>query len=147
MRAFKRAGLDDELVREWTVGAEYPGHVPRGSDRCHGAKPTERSHSFGKYGSFASYDQNGHQVDHDSYITVDDRTFILADAGVTVHYRIEGDEATFKVVLADCTTDRCEDTDNAYVTSVFFPGLRADRRLIALSAGRAADETNRRTGV
>lgn len=117
LRAFQEAGLDD-LVSEWVT--DYPGLKSTDSDPCHGAKPVEHSHGFGEDGSFASYDANGQQVDDGSYITVDDRTFILADPGVTVHYRIEGDEATFKVVLPDCTTERCQES-NAYVTSVFFP--------------------------
>ena len=117
LRAFKEAGLDD-LVSEWVT--EYPGLRPTDSDPCHGAKPIEHSHGFGANGSFASYDADGQQVDEGSYTPVDDRTFTLGDPPVDVHYRIEGDKATFDVVLPDCTTKRCRESA-AYVTSVFFP--------------------------
>jgi alpha/beta hydrolase fold len=116
LRAFKEAGLADPGT-EW---AEFPGQKPTDSDPCHGAKPVEHSHSFGENGSFDSYDQNGEQVDDGTYTPVDDRTFTLGDPPVTVHYRIEGDKATFDVVDPACQTKRCRESA-AYVTSVFFP--------------------------
>jgi hypothetical protein len=121
LRAIQEAGLD-KLVSEAVAGAEYPGQKPSESDPCRGAKPMQHSHSFGEFfdGSFASYDQNGQQVDDGRYTTVDDHTFTLADPPVPVHYRIAGDKATFKVVIPDCKTRQCEES-TAYVTSVFFP--------------------------
>jgi hypothetical protein len=116
VRAFKEAGLPDPGT-EW---AEFPGHRRTETDPCHGAKPVEHSHSFGENGSFASYDQNGEQVDEGTYTPVDDRTFTLGDPSVTVHYRIEGDRATFDVGEPTCQTKRCRESA-AYVTSVFFP--------------------------
>lgn len=66
------------------------------------------SHSFGEDGSFASYDQNGQQVDQGSYKIVDDRTLTLGDPPVAVRYRIEGDTATFRVVISpECKTEGC----------------------------------------
>ena len=67
------------------------------------------SHSFDEFtpGSFASYDQNGQQVDDGKYKKVDDRTLTLGDPPVTVRYEIDGDEATFDVVLPDCKTKPC----------------------------------------
>jgi hypothetical protein len=117
VRALKEAGLDD-LVSEWVE--EYPGQEPTDTDPCRGAKPIEHSHGFGEDGSFASYDANGQQVDDGRYTPVDDRTFTLGDPPVTVHYRIDGDEATFDVVVPDCTKKACRESA-AYVTSVFFP--------------------------
>jgi hypothetical protein len=117
LRAFKEAGVPEPGVGEW---AEFPGQNPTESDPCQGAKPVEHSHSFGENGSFASYDENGQQVDEGRYTPVDDRTFTLGDPPVTVRYRIEGDEATFDVVVPDCKTKRCRES-LAYVTSVFFP--------------------------
>jgi hypothetical protein len=117
LRAFKQADLND-LVSEWVT--EYPGLTPTNSDPCQGAKPIEHSHGFGESGSFASYDANGQQVDEGSYTPVDDRTFTLGDPPVVVHYRIDGDKATFDVVIPDCKTKRCRESA-AYVTSVFFP--------------------------
>jgi hypothetical protein len=123
------AGLD-ELAPDFIGGAEYPGaQRPRvtASDPCRGAKPVQHSHSFAEDGSFASYDQNGQQVDEDSYKTVDDRTLTLGKPPVTVHYQIEGDKATFDVVIPDCKTRKCQ-FSTAYVISVFFPRVyeRAD---------------------
>jgi hypothetical protein len=117
LRAFKEAGLPAPGVGEW---AEFPGQNPTHGDLCHGAKPVEHSHSFGENGAFASYDENGQQVDEGSYTPVDDRTFTLGDPPVVVHYRIDGDKATFDVVVPDCKTERCLGS-LAYVTSVFFP--------------------------
>jgi hypothetical protein len=117
LRAFQQAGLDD-LVSEWVT--DYPGLTPTDSDPCHGAKPIGHSHGFGESGSFASYDANGQQVDEGSYTPVDDRTFTLGDPPVVVHYRIDGDKATFDVVIPNCKTKRCRES-LAYVTSVFFP--------------------------
>jgi hypothetical protein len=117
VRAFKEAGLDD-LVSEWVE--DYPGQKPTEADPCHGAKPIQHSHGFGEDGSFASYDENGEQVDDGTYVAVDDRTFTLGDPPVTVHYRIEGDKATFDVVDPACKPKRCRESA-AYVTSVFFP--------------------------
>jgi hypothetical protein len=117
VQAFKEAGLDD-LVSEWVE--DYPGQKPTDSDPCHGAKPVEHSHGFGESGSFASYDANGQQVDAGTYTPVDDRTFTLGDPPVAVQYRIEGDKATFDVVIPDCQGKRCRESA-AYVTSVFFP--------------------------
>jgi hypothetical protein len=117
VRAFREAGLDD-LVSEWVE--DYPGQKPTASNPCQGARPIEHSHGFGESGSFASYDQNGQQVDDGIYTLVDDRTLTLGDPPVAVHYRIEGDRATFDVVAPDCKTKRCRESA-AYVTSVFFP--------------------------
>ncbi|MDQ3728074.1 MAG: hypothetical protein M3355_00640 [Actinomycetota bacterium] len=117
LRAFEQAGLD-HLVSEWVE--DYPGQKPTDSDPCQGTKPIEHSHRFGESGSFASYDANGQQVDDGSYTPVDDRTFTLGNPPVNVHYRIEGDKATFDVVIPDCKTNGCEES-TAYVTSVFFP--------------------------
>jgi hypothetical protein len=117
LQAFRDAGLDD-FVSEWV--SDYPGLKPTDSDPCHGANPIKHSHGFGANGSFASYDPIGRQVDDGRYVAVDDRTLTLGDPPVTVHYRIEGDKATFDVVVPDCKSKRCLESA-AYVTSVFFP--------------------------
>ena len=121
VRALQQAGLD-EFVGDFVAGSEYPGHRPSESDPCRGAKPMVHSHSFDEFfdGSFASYDQNGQQVDDDEYRKIDDRTLTLGKPPVTVHYRIDGDRATFDVVVPDCKTKQCEKS-TAYVISVFFP--------------------------
>ena len=121
LRALQNAGLE-KLGAEWVAGEEYPGQRPSESDPCRGAKPMQHSHSFDEFfdGSFASYDQNGQQVDDGKYKKVDDRTLTLGDPPVTVRYEIDGDEATFDVVLPDCKTKPCQES-TAYVISVFFP--------------------------
>lgn len=80
----------------------------------------KHSHAFGEDGSFASYDQDGEQVDDGSYTAIDDRTFTLSDPPIRVRYRIDGDKATFRVVVPDCKTKRCRE-NTAYVISAFFP--------------------------
>ncbi len=80
----------------------------------------KHSHSFGEDGQFASYNQNGEQVDDGRYKRVDDRTITLSDPPVRVRYEIDGDQATFKVLPGDCKTRRCRES-TAYVISAFFP--------------------------
>jgi hypothetical protein len=80
----------------------------------------EHSHSFGEDGSFASYDQNGQQVDEGTYEIIDDRTLTHVDPPIPARFRIEDDTATFDAVLPNCKTEGCREAA-AYVVSVFFP--------------------------
>lgn len=78
---------------------------------------------LGEDGSFASYNQDGEQVDDGSYEGLGDRTFALTSppVRVPVRYRIEGDTATFRVMVPpDCTTQKCRES-LAYLISVFPP--------------------------
>jgi hypothetical protein len=119
LRAFEQAGLQD-YIDEWIGGAEYPGQSPTPGDPCRGAKPVEHSHRFGADGGFASFDDVGQQVDDGSYAPVDDHTLTLGKPPITVRYAIEGDNATFDVVVPECKSKACEESA-AYVVSVFFP--------------------------
>lgn len=122
VRAFKNAGLD-EFVRKWVAG-NYPGgsseKVAASSDPCRGAKPVKHSHSFGEDGAFASFDQDGMQVDDGTYKDVDDSTFTLSEPPICVRYRIDGHKATFEVAVPACKAKRCCKSA-AYVVSAFFP--------------------------
>jgi hypothetical protein len=118
VRAFRKAGVAT-VGREFLRG-EYPGQVAGGTDASRGAKPKQHSHGFGADGAFASYDQNGDQVDDGAYQRVNDHTFKLGDPPVAVRYRIEGNNATFSVVIPHCKTKRCRKS-TAYVVSAFFP--------------------------
>ena len=78
------------------------------------------SHAFGQDGSFASYDQNGRQVDDGKYVAVDDHTFSLDDPPVRVRYKIIDSKATFAVAPAVCKSKPCREA-YAHVISAFFP--------------------------
>ena len=123
VRALRRHGLG-RFAREWVAGAEYPGartgEVAPDSYPCLGATPMRHSHSFGADGSFASFNQDGEQVDDGSYTEVDERTLALSEPPVRVRFLIDGDDATFRVSVPDCKTKRCRQSA-AYVISVFFP--------------------------
>jgi hypothetical protein len=131
LRAFRQAGLSD-LAREWVAGAEYPGasatKVAADRDPCLGATPMIHSHTFDHDGSFASYDQNGRQVDDGKYVAVDDHTFTLGDPPVRVRYKIIGSKATFTVSPALCKSKSCREA-YAHVISAFFPATYTKNEL------------------
>jgi hypothetical protein len=115
---FRKAGVA-KIGREF-LGGEYEGQVEGAADLCKGAKPKQHSHGFEADGAFASYDQDGQQVDDGTYTKVNGRTFTLGEPPVPVRYRIKGDTATFDVVVPDCQNARCRES-TAYVVSAFFP--------------------------
>jgi len=92
------------------LGGEYEGQVEGAADPCKGAKPKQHSHGFEADGAFASYDQEGQQVDEGTYTKVNGRTFTLGEPPVPVRYRIKGDTATFDVVIPDCKNARCRES-------------------------------------
>ena len=118
VRAFEKAGVA-KVGKEFLAG-EYPGQVEGARDLCRGAAPKQHSHAFEASGAFASYDENGQQVDDGTYSRVDRHTFTLGDPPVPVRYRITGNTATFDVVVPHCKDAPCRKS-TAYVVSAFFP--------------------------
>jgi hypothetical protein len=120
VRAFKKAGVA-KIGREF-LGGEYEGQIEGASDLCKGAKPKQHSHGFQADGAFASYDQDGQQVDEGTYKKVNSHTFTLGEPPVPVRYVIKGDTATFDVEVPHCKDARCRKS-TAYVVSAFFPRI------------------------
>ena len=118
VRAFEKAGVA-RIGREF-LGGEYEGQREGARDPCKGAKPKEHSHGFQADGAFASFDQDGQQVDEGTYKSVDSHTFTLGEPPVPVRYVIKGDTATFDVEVPRCKNAECR-TSTAYVVSAFFP--------------------------
>jgi hypothetical protein len=110
--ALTKAGLKDLIpqnVGESIEGVSEDGSLPPTWDPSHpcaNAKPPiEHSHTFWADGAFNSYDENGNQVDEDTYKLVDDHT--LAFKFITMHYSVTGDSLTLDVVIpSNCTTKR-----------------------------------------
>ncbi len=82
--------------------------------------PIEHSHTFWADGTFNSYDQNGQQVDDGTYTIINGHTFAIGDS--TFHYRIQGDNIKFDVVIPkDCSTKHCRE-GLGWAFSVAYPG-------------------------
>jgi hypothetical protein len=64
--------------------------------------------------------ENGQQVDDGTYTKVNGHTFTLGNPPIPVRYRINGNTATFDVVIPHCKDARCRKS-TAYVVSAFFP--------------------------
>jgi hypothetical protein len=121
--ALADAGLEEFIV-EMAKGAELlPPGKPDPSDLCKGSKPLEHSHTFSASGMFNSYDENGEEVDFGSYELIGEDAFALSRPPFEseVHYRVDGDTATFDVVVPKCETQRCS-TGAALAIATFFPG-------------------------
>jgi hypothetical protein len=118
VRAFHNAGVAAE--GKGFLQGEYAGMVQGARNPCRGAQPKQHSHGFGADGSFASYDENGMQVDDGAYQRINDHTLTLGKPAIRVHYRIDGDRAAFVVISPHCRTERCRKS-LAYVVSAFFP--------------------------
>jgi hypothetical protein len=104
IKAFEQAGLGEvapQFVTEYFPN-EHPKELApklaRKDNPCQGAKPFVHSHFFTDTGVFGSL-TGEQQVDEGMYEIIDDRTFVLTNANVTFHYRIEGDELVLTPVL------------------------------------------------
>jgi hypothetical protein len=116
------AGLE-EFTTEMAAGLR---NVPPGkldpADPCKGATPVEHSHSFSEAGEFASFDENGEQVDDGTFEVTDEGLFTLRRPPFEseVRYRVEGDTATFDLVVPGCEAKACR-TGAALGVATFFP--------------------------
>jgi hypothetical protein len=115
------AGLED-FTAEMARGA---GLVPPGKpdplEPCKGAKPAEHSHTF-ESGEFHSYDETGEEVDFGTYQVTSQDTFTLSRPPFEseVRYQVEGDTATFDLVVPKCDTTKCR-FGAALGIATFFP--------------------------
>ena len=80
----------------------FPGtsarELARKANACKGATPRAHAHFFTKDGAFGSLDENGSQVDEDSYRIVDDDTLQIGDG--RFDYRIlHGDTLILRPVI------------------------------------------------
>jgi hypothetical protein len=137
--ALAKAGLTDlipqdigETIKGWPEDGSVPASWDPSHPCAHAKPPTEHSHTFWADGSFNSYDENGNEVDKDTYELVDDHT--LAFKYITMHYSVAGDSLRLDVVIPpNCTTKRIVGYDDeghpvscreilAWAFSVAYPG-------------------------
>ncbi len=128
--AFQAAGLAESHVG-WMQGNFFGGEPgPTSGDPCAGAEgPLEHDHFFTDDGAFGSHDENGEEVDGGDYETVDGGTVSFPshatefgyDGDLIVGYSVDGDVATFDVVLPDPCLDQCADA-YAWALSAFASG-------------------------
>jgi hypothetical protein len=101
-------------------GTEAGGQIADPAHPCQGAVPREHSHFFTADGEFGSLDWNGEQVDDDTYVIIDDRTFVIGNS--TFHYQVRGDTIMFEPVIPDdCSTKKCRDAAS-WSVAVAYPG-------------------------
>jgi hypothetical protein len=120
--ALAAAGLEEFTVDMAKGGGLLPPGKPDPSDPCKGAKPVEHSHTFSAGGAFHSYDDSGEEVDFGTYELTGGDTFTLSRPPfeADVRYSVDGDTATFDVVLPKCDTQKCR-FGSALAVATFFP--------------------------
>ena len=106
------------------VAGNVDGQVPSDWDPdnpCAKAlPPTPHSHTFWPNGRFNSYDENGDEVDDDTWAIVDDETITIG--GSTFTYAVTADSLRMEpVVPAGPCSGQCQD-DLAWMYSVSYPG-------------------------
>ena len=105
------------------VEGNVDGRVPADWDPAHpcarALPPTAHSHTFWPGGKFNSYDENGNEVDDDTWAIVDNDTLTIG--GLTFNYAITADGLRMEPVIpADCS-GQCVD-GLAWMYSVAYPG-------------------------
>jgi hypothetical protein len=130
LAAFESAGLAESHVG-WLQGNFYGGEPgPTEGDPCAGANgPLQHDHFFTEDGMFGSHDENGEEVDGGDYEVVDEDTVSFPshaaefgyDGDVIVDVTIDGDVATFSVVLPESCVDQCAEA-YAWALSAFASG-------------------------
>ena len=82
-----------------------PGKDP--SDPCNEAEAVEHSHTFDEFGKFTSHDASGEKVDFGTYEILDEDTLLLSRIPIqtVVDYSVNGESATFEVVLPECAEE------------------------------------------
>ena len=133
VKALTDADLKDLIpqdVGELIKGVPENGPLPATWDPSHpcaNAKPpTEHSHTFWDGGTFNSYDENGNQVDEDSYRIINDNTVQIDD--VTFHYSITNGDTLMlsplptKAQIREALAHPKEFSPAAWAFSVAYPG-------------------------
>lgn len=120
--ALAEPGLEEFTVDMAKGGGLLPPGKPDPSDPCKGAEPVEHSHTFSAKGDFNSYDESGKEVDFGTYELTGDDAFTLSRPPFEsdVRYSVDGDTATFDVVLPKCDTQKCR-FGAALAVATFFP--------------------------
>jgi hypothetical protein len=129
LAAFEAAGIATSHA-EWVTGNWFDEDVspPTSGNLCKGARPpVEHSHFFTADWGFGSRNEHGEVVDGGDFALVDATTLDFAshatefgyDGTVLVTYSIDGDKASFEVMLPDGCTGTCLDA-HAWAISAFY---------------------------
>jgi len=124
-----------DFVGGWEEGPPA-GWDPR-RPCAHAAPARTHSHTFWADGTFNSYDENGAEVDADTYELVNDHTFRFSPL-LTVNYRVTGELFTMDPVPPEnCTGERIVGVEDgrsvsclevlAWAYSVAWPGAQWKR--------------------
>lgn len=119
--ALEDAGLE-QFAAKMALGMTGERGKADPSDPCGGVQPAEHSHSFSAEGDFNSYDETGQEADFGSYEVTEDGTFTLSRPPFEseIRYEVNGDTATFEVIVPECEDKQCQ-TEAALAIATFFP--------------------------
>jgi hypothetical protein len=108
-----------EFVAEdgWIPGVSKTKQIKGPAHPCRGAVARNHSHFLTADGQFGSRDENGQQVDEDTYQPVDDDTISIG--GVKFNYKISGDRLRLTPEIPACRPDCWE---AAWSVAVAFQG-------------------------
>jgi len=87
----------------WIPGISKPKQIKDPTHPCRGSVARKHSHFFTADGQFGSRDENGQQVDEDSYELVGQD--VVKIGGVTFHYKISGDTLRLIPEIPKCRPD------------------------------------------
>jgi hypothetical protein len=85
--------------------------------------PKKHSHLFSRDGRFASFDEQGMQVDDATYTLKNNHTFVMGN-GVVVHFQVRGKAIKFYPVIniTNPCSKHCHVNDLGWAVSAFYPG-------------------------
>lgn len=125
VKALEEAGLGEFAVEHaagegWIPGVTSPEQIKDPEHPCKGAIPLKHGHFFTEDGLFGSTDDQGYQVDENTYRVIDEDTFVIGN--VTFNYRIQ-DDGTLLLdpVMPKCTKNGCFAAQ--WAVAVAYPGL------------------------
>jgi hypothetical protein len=104
----EKAGLKNRVLSsiagdDWIPGVSKPDQIKDPSHPCRGAVARKHSHFFAADGEFGSRDENGQQVDGDSYELVGKD--VVQIGKVKFHYKIAGDTLRLTPEIPKCRPD------------------------------------------
>lgn len=130
VRALTKAGFADRIPDvvggSGLINGPENQPPPDPTHPCAQATPPKKhSHLFSGTGLFASYDENGGQVDDGSYTLKNQRSFVMHGDEfkdkVVVHFHVHGKTIRFQVVIPHPCKGTCR-VKMGWAISAFYPG-------------------------